>query len=297
MADYAFFIMGAFALLVVVVVGAVCVLLTIACIIASRKTSKPSSGVIGAILTVGSLLTLGLSALPGLVFGLVGIKQKAYPRLSWAAAVLSGSVIILCTVTTIRFFSMPEGYTDQVVDVSDEAMAPYQAALAVDRRAMGFPPLPTNGKVKIVLIDKANWGYEYPPPAYDVMLHFYEITNRGSYPYVYRAVALKMDTKGFKWIHEQIVFGGPKRYTTVDGTFNERITLTCEKEQVAFIGTALEGTAVSYSGNDNRLADRTLHTDNLSIGQVAPILREWGYDYDIEKAQQDKSSVRGNQRP
>ena len=230
MADYAFFTMGVFALLGVVVIGTVCVLLTIACIIATRTTRKPSSGVIGAILAVGSLLTLGLSALPGLAFGLVGIKQKAYPRLSWTAAVLSGSVIILCTVTTIRFFSTPEGRTTQIVEVSDEAMAPYQAALAVDRRAMGFPPLPTNGKVEIDIIDKANWGYEYPPPTYDVMLHFYEITNRGSYPYVYRTVTLKVDTEGLKWIHEQIVFGGPKRYTTVDGTFNEHIAITCEKE-------------------------------------------------------------------
>ncbi len=287
MADYAFFTMGVFALLGVVVVGTVCVLLTIACIIATRTTRKPSSGVIGAILAVGSLLTLGLSALPGLVFGLVGIKQKAYPRLSWTAAVLSGSVIILCAVTTIRFFSTPEGRTTQVVEVSDEALAPYQAALAVDRQAMGFPPLPTNGKVEIDIIDKANWGYKYPPPAYDVMLHFDQATDHESCPSVHRVVALKMDTEGLKWIHEQIVFHGPKQFTTVDGTFNEYIAITCEKEQIAFIGKALEGTNISYTGNDTRLADK----EYLSILQIAPILREWGYHYDIDKAQKDKYNL------
>ncbi len=285
MADYAFFLMGVFALVVAVIVGTVCILLTIACIVAARKSRKPSSGLVGFILALGSVLTCGITALPGLVFALVGIRQKAYPRLSWTAAVLSASVIVLCTVETIRFFSFsgPPGITQQVVAVSDTVLARYQAIFEVDRRAMGFPPLPTKGMVKIETVDRANWGYEYPPPTYDVMLHFYDIVDGESYPYVARTVALKRTTEGLKWVHEQIVYHGPRRYTTVDGTFNEQITLTCEKEQVAVIGTALTGTAVSYSGNDTRLA-------GLTIAQVGPILREWGYDYDIENAQQPPGS-------
>ena len=133
MADYSFFMMGVFALVAAGAVVAVCVLLTIACVITARKTKKPSSGLVGLILAIGSVPTCGVTALPGLVFALVGIRQKAYPRVSWTAAILSVCVMFLCIVGTIRLFSMPAGRIDQVVEVSDNVLAPYQGALVVDR--------------------------------------------------------------------------------------------------------------------------------------------------------------------
>ena len=284
MADYSFFMMGVFALAAAGVVGAVCILLTIACIIIARKSKQPSSGLMGLILALGSVLTCGLTALPGLVFALVGLRQKAYPKASWTAVILSVGVMVLCVAGTIKFFSRPAGRTDQVVQVTDQILAPYQKALAVDRRTLGFPPLPTNGMVKIDIVDRAHWGYEYPPPNYDVMLHFYENTDR-FYPNVSHGVALKRSAEGLKWVHESMLFYGPKRYTTVDGAFNEYISIVCETEQVSFIGTNLQGTAISYSGPDSRLVDQGQFAHNLTIAQVAPILREWGYKYDIDQIQ------------
>jgi hypothetical protein len=283
MADYSFFIMGVIALITIAVVVGSCILLAIGCIIAKITTSKPSSGIISFILAAGSFLTFGISAIPALIFGLIGIKQKAYPRLSWASVILSSCVILLVFTVDMWLFPDYSGFEQEIVASSDKALIPYQTAIAVDRQEMGFPPLSTDCDIKIETVDRDNWDYEYPPPAYDVMLHFYEITNQGDFHYIYRTVALKMTADGYKWIGEQICYHGPNTYTTIDGTFNEQIAITSENEQIAFIGRNLEGTAISYSGNDSRLPSTGNHAQNLSIAQITPILQEWGYNYGIHE--------------
>jgi hypothetical protein len=86
---------------------------------------------------------------------------------------------------------------------------------------------------------------------------------------------------GFRTIDVQ----RPRRYT-VDGQLaNETITLTCEVEQVAYHGTNIAGTAITYDGPDKRLAPSRDHAEGLSVSQTAPILREWGYQYDQDKVQ------------
>jgi hypothetical protein len=130
---------------------------------------------------------------------------------------------------------------------------------------MGFPPLPTNGTVRILTVDRKNWKLEYPPPNYDVSFQFCE----GStfYPYSSRFVALKHGDGELKWVSEQMVFDGPKRYT-VDGQLaSEAITLTCEVEQVAYHGTNIAGTVITYAGPDKRLAPSGDHGEGLSVSQ------------------------------
>jgi hypothetical protein len=120
----------------------------------------------------------------------------------------------------------PPGFKEQILPLSTDPLKPYPALFSANRARMGFPALPTNGTVKILTVDRKNWKLEYPPPNYDVSFQFYE----GStfYPYSSRYVALKRSDGELKWVSEQMVFDGPKRYT-VDGQLaNEAITLTCE---------------------------------------------------------------------
>jgi len=76
-----------------------------------------------------------------------------------------------------------------------------------------------------------------------------------------------------------MMFNGPKRYMVDRQSVNEYITITCEVEQVAYHGTNISGTLITYSGPDRRLAPRGDHAEGLSASQIGPILREWGYKY------------------
>jgi hypothetical protein len=169
------------------------------------------------------------------------------------------------------------------IDLSKGFLEKYETIYEFDRNSIGFPPLPTNGTVRVETVYRETWSMEYPPPNYDVIFNFDD--DPVGYRRTARSVALKQSGTNYQWVHEQMTFYGPKTYTTIDGTFNEHVVITCEKEQVAYHGTVLQGTAVSYSGNDPRLSGGGLHTYNLTIPQVAPILLSWGYRYDVTNAQ------------
>ena len=149
---------------------------------------------------------------------------------------------------------------------------------------MGFSPLPTNGTVRILTVDRKNWRLEYPPPNYDVMFQFHE--GSSFYPHSSRTIALKGTEGAYKWVSEQLMFHGPKRYTADGQLVNEAITITREVEQIAYQGTNIPGTLVTYSGPDKRIATSGDHAQNLPLSQIGPILREWGYAYDADRAQQ-----------
>jgi len=141
------------------------------------------------------------------------------------------------------------------VAVSDPSLKPlWQAAKSFDRETYGFSPLPSNGLVRI------EWR---SGGAYDAMIHIYSKTQR--------TIAFRKTADGYRWIHEQESFQGPKEYTTVDGTFNEQIVLNYESERVA--GTDANKLKIFYLGEDPRLGTRR----DLTLPDVTPILREWGY--------------------
>jgi hypothetical protein len=176
-----------------------------------------------------------------------------------------------------------QSWHQQSSPASNKLPEKYEVIYGIERDKMGFPALPTSGSVKVERIHRDTWAMEYPPPNYDVMLHFYD-QREGHYRQA-TTVGLKKKEGRLIWIGEQHTLKGPKTYTTVDGTFNEQITITFETEQMAYVGTTLTGTAVTYSGPDGRLAGKSQHADNLTITQVAPILREWGYSYEADRAQ------------
>lgn len=127
-----------------------------------------------------------------------------------------------------------------------------QAAESFDRSDYGFRPLPKTGTVYLE---------SQPRPAYDAMLHLADN----------RTISFRRTEHGYKWTGEQQIFKGPKQYKSVDGTLNEQITLTYENEHVS--GFPVNKLNISYDGEDPRLANR----EYLSLDEIKPILKEWGY--------------------
>jgi len=129
-----------------------------------------------------------------------------------------------------------------------------EAASKFDRAQYGFSPLPTTGDVLLESRPRAN---------YDAMLHISEKANR--------TIAFRRRSDQYEWIHEQETFEGPNEYKSADGTYREQVCLIFEIEHVS--GVPLYRLNVDYVGDDHRLADR----HNLSLADVKPILKEWGY--------------------
>jgi hypothetical protein len=153
------------------------------------------------------------------------------------------------------FLTVGCGIFPENVSVSDQRLQSLlKAAADFDRASYGFSPLPTSGRVSLE---------PKPRSGYDAMLHLGGKTSR--------TIAFRKNTSGYFWIGEQEMFEGPKMYKSVDGTFHEEVTLTFEKEHVS--GVPLNKLNVSYMGEDSRLAGRV----DLSLRDVRPILKEWGY--------------------
>ena len=111
----------------------------------------------------------------------------------------------------------------------------FNAIAHVDRRAMGFTPISRDADVAL------EWGRRRP---YDAMLHVYAKTSR--------TVAFKRVGDGYEWIAEQETFEGPKKYTTVDGTFNEAITINYDRVPIS--GFPINTIAIVYRGEEPELA-------------------------------------------
>ena len=197
-------------------------------------------------------------------------------------------VSVLCSVLASGCRpDSPPGYHEQNVRVSQETLKPYTALFSVDRQKLGFPPLPTNGTVRILTVDRARWRLEYAPPNYDVSFQFYG--GSSSYPYWSRFVALKSTNGGYNLVSEQMTFNGPKRYLSDETMINESISILNETEQVAVHGTNIAGTVIDYRGPDQRFGKGRFpfSVDGLQPSDIGPVLREWGYAYAADKAQPD----------
>ena len=157
----------------------------------------------------------------------------------------------LFVAVTLWFASCSFG--PEKISWSDERLVPMLRAIeAVDRESLGFTPIDRTSPVRLE---------DRPRAGYDAMLHLYGRTSR--------TIAFRKTPEGFKWIHEQEIFSGPKTYTTVDGTFHEQIVLTYGTEPVS--GHAPNQLHVDYWGEDPRLAA----PPPLTLDQVRPILAEW----------------------
>ena len=86
-----------------------------------------------------------------------------------------------------------------------------------------------------------------------------------------RTIEFRKDNRSYIWIGEQETFQGPRKYTSEGSILNETVTLTYETRKVS--GAPLNQLTVTYFGDDPRLIWR----DKLTLSDVKPILKEWGY--------------------
>jgi hypothetical protein len=189
-------------------------------------------------------------------------------------------VILVSALFVLGCDHSPPGYREEFLQISSGALQKYPALFSIDRKKMGFPELPTSGEVRILTVDRRKWNLEYPPPNYDVSFQIYETS--ASYHRTSRFVALKLVDGKYRWVSEQLTFDGPKKYMPDESEINEYITISCETEQVTVIGANQVGTMIRYSGPTRELDTSGLRDKGLTISQIGPVLREWGYSYDLD---------------
>ena len=149
----------------------------------------------------------------------------------------------------------PEG-----VSHDDPRLKPMLEAMdRVDRRAMGFTPIARDASIRLEQVGRWRRNRNY-----DVMLHIRGKTSR--------TVAFTRTESGYEWIGEQETFTGPREYETVDGRFQETITINYERVPIS--GFPLNRVAAIYGGEEPALVDPLF----LSLETVRPWLKKWGYD-------------------
>ena len=144
------------------------------------------------------------------------------------------------------------GAFPEAVKMGDPKLKPFSSMYKVNRKKLGFTPIPKQADVRIETRSGA---------AYDAMLHIYAGTSR--------TVDFKKVGNSYVWIGEQEIHTGPGTYTTPDGTFNEQITITYETAPVS--GFPMNKINVSYDGNDPVLSSKP----NLTLKDVSPTLKKW----------------------
>ena len=186
------------------------------------------------------------------VFGVVFVAvHLLFRQRHW---VLKGLISFVSTIAIIGLTIY--GLSPKRINYSDPELAPlWKAVEAVDRASLGFTPVTKDSKISI---ERSNGR------AYDVMLHIYRHSSR--------TIAFRKKEGSFIWIGEQESFEGPKKYSTPDGTFNECITLTYDKEKIS--GYPINVLNISYTGEDPRLSPSRR---TLTLMDIQPILKEWKY--------------------
>lgn len=161
------------------------------------------------------------------------------------------------------YLNVKETFVTEEISLRDDPkLKKYPKIFEVDRSKLGFTPLPKTAKVKVS--EKGNY----------VWLNIYGRTRR--------TICLKKENGVYKWVHEQEILEGPTKYTTVDGTFPEEITLTYETVSIA--SSKLNTLEISYRGNDPKLSK----ISKLRLRHVEPYLKKWGYRKTAKKSAEQK---------
>ncbi len=130
----------------------------------------------------------------------------------------------------------------------------------IDRKALGFTEIPKGSKLFIT--------YESGGDAYDAVVSVI-LSNTKSR----RRVYFKKIDDEYKWVGEQESILSGKLFDSVDGLVQESLDISFEKKRM--FGSKEGKTNIYYSGNDPRLKNK----HDLTISDVAPIIREWGIEY------------------
>jgi len=130
----------------------------------------------------------------------------------------------------------------------------WKAIAAINRDSLGFTPI--SEKSDISLEGKSLFDHTY-----DAILHIDYKTSR--------TIAFRKKGDEYIWIGEQEIHMGPRRYTTADGTINEKIIINYDIEPIS--GFPLNEISVVYDGPDSLLSWR----HKLRLVDVDSIIAQW----------------------
>lgn len=144
------------------------------------------------------------------------------------------------------------------IKLSDKRLALFSDMFTFSRVKYGFSKLPVSPKRVMVDVYGNNTNY-------DVLLRIDDdLTSR--------TLAFKKVKSIYKWVGESETVQGPKKYTTGDGTFNERVTLTYETVNVS--GAPLNKLYLTYKGPDKALAYKS-DDETIVLKDVNSMLSKW----------------------
>ena len=160
------------------------------------------------------------------------------------------SVIILITVSGC--WLVPVNYYDK-------KLKPFLYAISRVQRlidSLGFSPV--SEKAEITIEGKSG--------SYDAMLHIYQGISA-------RTIAFRKQGDGYVWIGEQEIFTGPQEYKSVDGVFNETITLNYDREVIS--GNPLDTLIIDYAGPDSSKTS----PNTLSQSEAQTLIKKWEIEH------------------
>lgn len=173
------------------------------------------------------------------------VRLLAFVSVVWAAS--------LGALGTAAFsFALPL-FQSEEVSLDGGRVAPLLRAVAVvDRAALGFTSLPTNGwaHLEMGLGTGGNWR-----------LHIYGVPER--------IIMFRQTARGCQWIAEREIYSSPKTFRTIEGWTREQLVVQYQSERINDLPVGK--TSVRYAGTDPRLARRS----DLTPSDVAPIVTEW----------------------
>lgn len=156
--------------------------------------------------------------------------------------------IILAALVFSSCWLVPVNYHDKKLKPYLQAIAKVQSL----RDSSGFTPILENAKITL----------EGRSDNYDAMLHIYQSISS-------RTIAFKKTGDTYSWIGEQETFTGPKRYTNADGTFNEELILSYDKQPIS--GNPLNQLTIQYNGPDSLYTRPQI----LLITDARAIIMQW----------------------
>jgi hypothetical protein len=188
-----------------------------------------------------------------------GVRSNSSTR-GGGSAILSSAANKLILFATVMWSGCSGGQDNGLkpVSISDPILVPMlQAIAAVDRRSLGFTPIPTNGFFSLKMVDSRS--------GCDAMLFINGHPRRRT---IERMIEFRKTQNGYRWTGELEKHFGPGSFTDFHGTFQEYLVIQFNTEPVNDLPP--NQIHVRYYGQNPRLAGRP-----LTLGDIRPFLEAW----------------------
>lgn len=155
----------------------------------------------------------------------------------------SSILILTCCIILVHSGCSRQNGRKGPYSIGDEELVPFALMHQIDRSKLCLAEISSSSNVFVSKSDSINRGY-------DIALNM-------SGPEVSKSVYFVWENDHYVWIGEQETHYSGRKYSNLDGTFQEHITITYFER-----GTqgAPKGLRITYWGNDDIPSDMTCNT-------------------------------------